>query len=117
MKNKKSNNSIKGFEELFEVYHANDENYLREKAQEQDRNYDQYELQHFLEQENVRLGLIESFLTKKIPSKKNFSQTEKLIKHQVDRKIFLLEKTIPLVSKLNSSFQQNLALLFNAHFS
>jgi hypothetical protein len=117
MKNKKNENAIKGFEEVFDVYLNSDEYVTAAKReQDQNRNFDQYELQHFLELENTRLGLIESFLTKKLPAKKNFSQTEKLIAHQQHRKAELLEKIIPSISKTNSIFQQNIAQIFNSHF-
>jgi hypothetical protein len=118
MKNKKNNNNgLKGFEEIFEVYLNTDEELARaRREQDPNRNYDMYELQQFLEQENIRLGLIEKFLTKKIPAKINFSQTQKLIAHQVDRRKNLLEKTIPAINKLSSALQQNMSQLFNAHF-
>lgn len=118
MKNKKNKTTSKGFEELIEVY-LSTEDYLASVKKEQDlnRNYDQYELQQFLELENIRLGKLESFFTKKIPAKKNFSQTEKLIIHQQERKSEILEKSVPQICKLNSTLQLNLNELFNAHFS
>ncbi len=115
--NKKKIPGINGFEELFEVYQNKDE-YLQNKKAEQDngRNNEQYELQHFLEQENTRLSNLESFFTKKIPAKTNFSQTEKLIQVQKDRILELNNKLHNTISKPNSPIQQNLAQIFNAHF-
>lgn len=114
--NKKKIRGIDGFEELFENYLDQDEYAAAKKEQELKRDTDQYELQHFLEQENIRLGNIETFLTKKIPAKTNFSQAEKLIAHQRNRKKEVMQKILPVISKLTSSFQQNMAQLFNAHF-
>lgn len=113
---KKKISGLKGFEELYEVYLNKDEYGAAKNDQDSNRNNDQYELQHFLELENTRIGNIETFLTKKIPAKKNFSQTEKLISHQLNRKEEVLEKSLPVLTKLTSSFQQNMAQLFNAHF-
>lgn len=114
--NKKKIRGIDGFEELFEDYLDKDEYAASKKEQELRRDTDQYELQHFLEQENIRLSKIEAFLTKKIPAKTNFSQTKKLISHQKNRKKEVLQKLEPTLSKLNSAFQQNMAQIFNAHF-
>jgi len=113
--NKKKIKGLDGFEDLFNSYHAQDE-YASANKDQENRSNEQYELQHFLELENSRLGNIEAFLTKKIPAKKNFSQTEKLITHQKNRKKEILQKAIPVLGKLTSQFQQNLAQLFNAHF-
>jgi hypothetical protein len=114
--NKKKIPGLNGFEELFESYLTKDEFSEANKDQDANRNNEQYELQHFLEQENLRLGNIESFLTKKIPAQINFSQTEKLITHQKNRKKEILQKSVPALGKLTSQLQQNLAQLFNAHF-
>lgn len=114
--NKKKIPGLDGFEELFETYMAKQEIAEANKEQDGNKNNEQYELQHFLEQENQRLGNIELFLTKKIPAKKNFSQTEKLITHQKNRKKEILLKSVPALGKLSSQLQQNLAQIFNAHF-
>lgn len=115
--NKKKIPGINGFEELFDVYLNKDEYAGTKSDSESNRNNEQYELQYFLEQENTRISKIETFLTKKIPAKTNFSQAEKLITHQLNRKNEVMQKTIPVIGKLSSSFQQNMAQLFNAHFS
>ena len=71
---------LKGFEDVFEDY-VKSEDYKEIERKDRDNNKvgEQYELQYFLEQENDRLSALESFLTKKIPLRLNFSQTEKLI--------------------------------------
>lgn len=109
---------LKGFEDVFEDYVESEE--FRDKERRQNDNQkvgEQYELQHFLEQENARLTGLENFLTKKIPLKLNFSQTDKLILVQNERKKVLREKLIPEVKRLDSPLQKNLAAFFNAHFS
>jgi hypothetical protein len=119
MDKKKKNTGMKGFEELYENYLNEDEYSYRsslEREREKERNLDQYELQHFLELENTRLANLEAFFTNKIPAKINFSQTEKLIIHQVERKEVVLEKIVPALTKLTSQCQLNMAQLFNAHF-
>ena len=78
---------------------------------------EQYELQHFLEQENSRLTGLEVFLSKKVSLKTNFSQTEKLIQVQIERKKVLNEKLVKELRQLDSLFQSNLAQFFNSHFS
>lgn len=110
--------NLKGFEDVFEDYVESEE--FRDKERRQSENQkigEQYELQHFLEQENARLTGLENFLTKKIPLKLNFSQTDKLIKVQNERKKVLKEKLLPELKRPETPLQKNLAALFNAHFS
>ena len=115
---KEINQSLKGFEDVFEDYIQSEEFKENErKERDKARTGEQYELQHFLEQENDRLTGLEIFLTKKIPLKINFSQTDKLIKHQRERKKTIKNKLTVELGKLDSSLQKNLAYFFNAHFS
>lgn len=110
--------NLKGFEDVFEDY-VKSEDYkdLERKEREAAKVGEQYELQHFLEQENDRLSSLESFFTKKIPLKMNFSQTEKLILMQMERKRALREKLEDEIVKLDSHLQKNLANLMNSHFA
>ncbi len=109
---------IKGFEELFSEYMDSEENKEKiRKERENQKGSEQYELQHFLEQENHRLTGIEILFTKKLPSKLNFSQTEKLTVMQMQTKRDVLEKIILEISKNDSHFNKNLQSMFNAHFS
>ncbi len=110
--------NLKGFEDVFEDY-VKSEDYkdLERKEREAAKVGEQYELQHFLEQENDRLSSLESFFTKKIPLKMNFSQTEKLILMQMERKRVLREKLEGDIIKLDSHLQKNLASLMNSHFA
>lgn len=109
---------LKGFEDVFEDY-VKSEDYKEHERKDRDNSKvgEQYELQHFLEQENSRLSALEIFLTKKIPLIMNFSQTEKLILVQLDRKKFLKEKLATELIKLDSPLQKNLAHLMNSHFA
>lgn len=109
---------LKGFEDVFEDYVDSEE--YKELVRKDHENYkagEQYELQNFLEQENARLTGLEIFLTKKISLKTNFSQTEKLIFQQMERKRVLKEKLFNEFKKLSSPLQKNLAQFFNSHFS
>lgn len=109
---------LKGFEDVFEDYVESEEyKELERKDRENSKVGEQYELQHFLEQENARLTSLEVFLTKKVTLKTNFSQTEKLLKLQIARKRILKDKFFLEFKKLDSPLQKNLAQLFNAHFS
>jgi hypothetical protein len=109
---------LKGFEDVFEDYVKSEEYKDTErKDRENTKVGEQYELQHFLEQENARLTGLENFFTKKIPLKVNFSQTPKLTLIQMERKKLLKEKLIPHLGKLDSELQKNLANLINSHFS
>jgi hypothetical protein len=109
---------LKGFEDVFEDYVKSEEYKENErKERENTKVGEQYELQHFLEQENDRLSCLEVFLTKKVPLKINFSQTEKLILQQLERKVYLREKIIDDILKLDSPLQKNLAQLLNSHFA
>lgn len=109
---------LKGFEDIFGDYVKSEEYKDHErKEREVAKVGEQYELQHFLEQENDRLSALEVFLTKKIPLKMNFSQTEKLILVQMERKRVLKEKMSAEFTKLDSPLQKNLASLMNAHFA
>jgi hypothetical protein len=109
---------LKGFEDVF-VDYVQSEDYkdTERKERENAKIGEQYELQHFLEQENARLSALEIFLTKKIALKMNFSQTEKLILLQMERKKQLKEKMAPELIKFDSIIQRNLAHLMNSHFA
>jgi hypothetical protein len=109
---------LKGFEDVFADY-VKSEDYKDTEREKRENNKvgEQYELQHFLEQENDRLSAMEIFLTKKISLKINFSQTEKLTLTQMERKRVLKEKLVPDLTKLDSALQKNLAQLINSHFS
>lgn len=109
---------LKGFEDVFEDY-VKSEEYKDNERKEREANKagEQYELQHFLEQENDRLSSLEIFFTKKIPLKMNFSQTEKLTLIQMERKRVLKEKLSSDLTKLDSHLQKNLAQLINSHFA
>ncbi len=110
--------NLKGFEDVFEDYVKSEEyKDLERKEREHVKIGEQYELQHFLEQENMRLKAMETFLTKKIPLKVHFSQTEKLILAQLTRKRELKSKMSENFKKLDCPLQKNLAQLLNAHFS
>lgn len=110
--------NLKGFEDVFEDYVKSEEyKEIERKERENSRVGEQYELQHFLEQENLRLRSLETFLTKKIPLKVNFSQSEKLTLLQLHRKQELTEKLTTAMKKLDSPLQKNLAQLMNAHFA
>jgi hypothetical protein len=121
--NKKTGNnvppsSLKGFEDVFEDYVISEEYRDSERrSRENSKISEQYELQHFLEQENSRLTGLEIFLTKKIALKTNFSQTEKIFQMQNARKKLLKEKFSVEFKKLDSVLQLNLSKLFNSHFS
>ncbi|MDO9182683.1 MAG: hypothetical protein Q7U04_09755 [Bacteriovorax sp.] len=109
---------LKGFEDVFEDYVESEEyKELERRKYENAKVGEQYELQHFLEQENARLSCLESFLTKKIALNTNFSQTAKLTALQIERKRVLREKLLNEFKKLDSSLQKNLAQLFNSHFN
>nr|BDT28808.1 hypothetical protein BHI3_22740 [Bacteriovorax sp. HI3] len=109
---------LKGFEDVFEDYVKSEEYKDHERKERENAKVgEQYELQHFLEQENDRLSALEIFLTKKIPLKMNFSQTEKLILLQMERKKVLKEKMSTELAKLDSPLQKNLAQLINSHFA
>ncbi|MBC7428754.1 MAG: hypothetical protein H7336_09105 [Bacteriovorax sp.] len=109
---------LKGFEDVFADY-VKSEDYKDNERKERENTKvgEQYELQHFLEQENDRLSAMEIFLTKKIPLLRNFSQTEKLTLVQMERKRVLKEKLIPDLTKLDSALQKNLAQMINSHFA
>lgn len=110
--------NLKGFEDVFEDYVESEEyKDLDRRERENSKVGEQYELQVFLEQENERLTSLEVFLTKKISLKTNFSQTDKLIKLQIDRKTLLKAKLLEELKKSDSIFQKNLAQFFNSHFS
>lgn len=109
---------LKGFEDVFEDYvKSEDYKEIERKERENSKVGEIYELQHFLEEENARLSALEIFLTKKIPLKMNFSQTEKLILVQMERKKVLKEKLASEFGKLDSPLQKNLAHLMNSHFA
>lgn len=109
---------LKGFEDVFADYvQSEDYKDSERKERENAKIGEQYELQHFLEEENARLSALEIFLTKKIALKMNFSQTEKLILVQMERKRLLREKLTGEFTKLDSPLQRNLATIMNSHFA
>jgi hypothetical protein len=106
---------ISGFEEIFEDYL--DDQKLRERKHDRSKKHETYDLQTFLEEENDRLVSLELFLTKKLPSKINFSQTEQLIVEQLRRKNYITEKLLESFGESESLLTKNLSQLFNSHFS
>jgi hypothetical protein len=109
---------LKGFEDVFEDYVESEEfKELERKNQDSQKLGEQYELQSFLEQENLRLTCLEKFLATKIPSQVFFSQTEKLIILQNEKKEKIQNKISEEVKKLDSKLQKNLAHIFNSHFN
>ena len=109
---------LKGFEDIFQDYVESEEEKERRRVnREAAKSTENYELQNFLEEENSRLSNIETFFTKKVPAKLNFSQTERLIVDQMKRREHLIEKLANEFSKSESLLQKNLANMFNAHFS
>lgn len=115
---KEAISGLKGFEDVFEDYVESEEyKEFERKNRDNTKVGEQYELQHFLEQENARLTSLEVFLTKKISLKINFSQTDKLLALQNDKKRALKEKLSTEFKKFDSSIQRNLAQIFNSHFS
>lgn len=60
---------LKGFEDVF-IDYVKSEDYKEHERKERDNSKvgEQYELQHFLEQENARLSALEIFLTKRFHS-------------------------------------------------
>jgi hypothetical protein len=109
---------LKGFEDIFQEYVETEEEKERKRTEKDTlKNVENYELQNFLEEENSRLTNLESFFTKKIPAKMNFSQTEKLIVDQMKRKNLLKNRLNTELSKDTSLLFKNLSLLFNSHFS
>ncbi len=110
--------NLKGFEDVFEDYVESEEyKDLERRKGENTKVGEQHELQRFLEEENARLTGLEVFLSKKIPLKTNFSQSEKLIQMQMERKKVIKDKLFGELKKLDSAFQKNLAQFFNSHFS
>lgn len=111
-------NELKGFEDLFEDYVESEAEKDRKRAEKETlKNAETYELQNFLEEENSRLSNLETFLTKKVPAKMNFSQTERLIVEQMKRKNLLKDLLAKELGNENSNILKNLAQIFNSHFS
>lgn len=108
---------LKGFEEVFDDYLKDEERRSMERwEKEKEKKGDQYELANFLELEEHRILHVETFLTKKVAQQKQFSQSEKLLKTQNERRQQLLLKLIPEFLEPNAKFKQNLSQIYNAHF-
>lgn len=116
MNNKKDKNDLSGFEELFEDYISTESSKTKIRDSNEGKNFDSFELERFLEIENERLSNIESFFTKKIPNKINFSQAEQLLKVQESR----IEEIRAIIEKKidhsESIFMKNLAKIFDYNF-
>lgn len=109
---------LKGFEEVFDDYLKDEEKRSMERwEKEKEKKGDQYELANFLEMEEKRVLHVETFLTKKVAQQKKFSQAEKLLRNQKERRQQILLKILPELLETNSKFKQNLSQLFNAHFT
>lgn len=109
---------LSGFEDLFQDYVESEEEKERRRAEKlQAKSTENYELQNFLEEEHNRLTNLETFFTKKIPAKLNFSQTERLILEQMNRKDEIKEKLVKEFLGQESVLMKNLASMFNSHFS
>lgn len=108
---------LKGFEEVFDDYLKDEERRSMERwEKEKEKKGDQYELANFLELEEERICHIETFLTKKVAQQKQFSQSDKLINMQKERRRQLLLKIIPELFDQQAKFRENLARLHAVHF-
>lgn len=109
---------LKGFEDVFDDYLKDEEKKSFDRwEKEKEKKGDQYELANFLEIEEERIASVEKFLTKKVSQQVNFSQVEKLIHMQAERKNLLYLKLLPELMGANSKFKANLSSLFNSHFT
>lgn len=109
---------LKGFEDVFDDYLKDEERRSMERwEKEKEKKGDQYELANFLELEEKRILHIETFLTKKVAQQKQFSQSEKLLRAQKERRHQLLLKIIPELLENSAKFKINLAKLHDSHFS
>ena len=113
---KKDKNELSGFEELLEDYISTESSKTKTKELNEAKNFDSFELERFLELENERLSNIESFFTKKIPNKINFSQAEKLIKIQESRIEEVKAKIENKIDNPESIIMKNLAKIFDHNF-
>lgn len=110
--------SLKGFEEVFDDYLKDEEKKSMDKwEKDKEKKGDQYELANFLELEEKRITSVEKFLTKKVAQQKQFSQAEKLLNLQKERKQLVLLKILPELLDSQSKFKQNLSQIYNSHFT
>lgn len=109
---------ISGFEQLLEQYLNEEDKKENERLKNNSKseNYN-YDLIDYLEVENNRLSKIENFFTKKIPIKINFSQDEKLLLIQKEKKHKLKEKILDHLLTFDSPLMLNASQMFNSHFS
>lgn len=107
---------VQGFEEVFGDY-IEDAKKTNMSKRHATRVPEKNELQNFLELEIERLTSLDNFLSKKVSVLKNFSQTQKLIDIQINKKAILSEDLIERLKRPDSQLQQNLAQLINGHFS
>lgn len=109
---------MKGFEEIFDDYAKSEAAKMQERRdRESVKSQEFYELQTFLEKESDRLTVIENFFTKKVTLRTEFSQTEKLILQQTERKVLVKEKLTKVLLRHESFMQKNLAQILDSHFS
>jgi hypothetical protein len=116
MNNKKDKNDLSGFEELLEDFVSTENSKQLKREISESKNFDNFELERYLEIENERLSNLESFFTKKIPNKLNFSQSEKLSKIQTKRIEEIKEKINQKIDNFDSTLNRNLSKLFDHIF-
>ncbi len=109
---------LKGFEDVFDDYLKDEEKKSYDRwEKEREKKGDQYELTNFLELEEKRINVAETFLTKKVSQQQKFSQAEKILQIQEERKLHLLAKILPEVMEDGSNLKTNLSQIYNTHFT
>tara|TARA_R110000868_G_scaffold411568_1_gene705391 strand:- start:3325 stop:3714 length:390 start_codon:yes stop_codon:yes gene_type:complete len=101
---------LDGFEEVFDLFEGTE---FKEGSIDPRSGDDTFELYNFLENENMRLQLLDHLYSAKIKTLQKYPQSEKLTVEQHKKKFQILSQLVPLVSSHDSAFNEEMERLFN----
>ncbi len=104
---------LSGFEEVFDLFDSTE---IREGSIDPRSGDDTFQLYHFLENENIRLKLLDQFFSDKIKTLKKYPQSKVLIDEQLAKKEQILKQLVPQIMSHDSAFNEEMERLFNKAF-
>tara|TARA_R110000868_G_scaffold390856_1_gene660662 strand:- start:3325 stop:3714 length:390 start_codon:yes stop_codon:yes gene_type:complete len=101
---------LDGFDEVFDLFEGTE---FKEGSIDPRSGDDTFELYNFLENENIRLQLLDHLYCSKIKTMQRYPQSSKLCEEQQRKKLQILSQLVPKVSSHDSAFNEEMERLFN----
>ncbi len=104
---------LSGFEEVFDLFDSTE---IKEGSIDPRSGDDTFQLYNFLENENIRLRLLDQFYSDKVKTLKKYPQSKLLLEEQKAKKELILKQLVPKVLSHDSAFNEEMERLFNKAF-